>query len=133
MIQFDLLACFDALHLGFTLVLLAFLFGVARPDDYQTQRWRWGALPIAAVCLVYSPVYAIERRYYYPALPFLFAASIALTARLPLDARKGGRRLRWIALTVVVCSFLLPPAVEVGQSCTTGSTPRRRGWCSPTS
>jgi hypothetical protein len=80
---------FDRFHLTLFAVLFGLLVHAPWRENMASERWRWAAVPILCIAGIYLPGYASSQRYYYPAYPFVFAASIGVVTWLTRSA--GGR------------------------------------------
>lgn len=87
---------FDLLHLGWVAALGGLLFARPWRAALARDRWRWSGPFVAAVALVYLPVYASIGRYYWVAWPLLLAAGVSVA------------RDRRILGSVMLLSFALP-------------------------
>jgi hypothetical protein len=74
------------------------------------DRWRWALLPVACLGAIYLPVFLLpdDQRYFYPALPLLWAAACGTLQWLAEQFGPPGGWLRKIVLRVAVASFGLP-------------------------
>lgn len=105
---FTILREFDVLGLG----VLALIGGVVMPKPWakrlRMERWRWAIVPVVCLTMFYLPVYAAERRYYFPTYPFLLASSIGLVGWLSHQAPTRRRALWLVGLGLVIGSFAAP-------------------------
>lgn len=74
---------------------------------WRVERWRWGALVVLALALLYVPVYVkrVDQRYFQPAWPFLFLMGWGLFNSWPAN---HGRVL--LAIWLAACTLPILPA-----------------------
>ena len=115
--QAGYLADFDWLHLGLAWLVLGFLTRLPWHEDWKLQRWRWGIIRERLPCARYTfPCTPARARFYFPCMPFLFAAAAGMAGWLAACYGDGKRWQRNLALLVVTGSFLLPNVIEGGSS-----------------
>ena len=108
------LKTFDWLGLGLVSVILGYLLCTLE-EVFQEEPWRLSFIPIAALAVIYLPVYAggwpryiaIDVRYYWGALPFLIAASFGLTLTGSGALFKHRAVQRALALAAVTLSLII--------------------------
>lgn len=98
---------FDWLGLGLFSAIFGYLFGTPWRKSLQEERWRLSLIPIASLSVIYLPVYADAVRYYWPALPFLIAASFGFVLNLSGSIFKHHAVQRALALVLVTLSFII--------------------------
>src|SRR5262249_28218998 len=98
---------FDWLGLGVVSVIFGYAFGTPWRKALQEDRWRWLLIPTVCLTVVYLPVYADQRRYYWPTFPFLVAASFGFTLSVAGFRSRKRQVNRITALALVTLSFLI--------------------------
>ena len=102
----EALASFDRLHLALFALLCGLLVHTPWRENIALERWRWAAVPIFCISLVYLPVYAGSHRYYFLAYPFLFAGSIGMVVWLTRTAQGKINIPRTLGIGLITLSFL---------------------------
>lgn len=79
----------------------------------QSERWRWGVVPVILMAGLYLPVYlrSDDLRYFYPAFPFVWAAVAGTAGLLAGRFGEGAGNARAWALRVSAASFALPAMI----------------------
>jgi hypothetical protein len=106
------LKAFDWLGLGLISVIFGYLLATPWKKSLQEEPWRLAFIPIAALALIYLPVYAgadyaIDVRYYWVTVPFLIAASFGFAIHVTGATFKHGAFQRGLALALVTLSLII--------------------------
>lgn len=99
------LLSFDLLGAGMAGLAVALFLPPLRRETWRRQRWRWAVLPAAVLCAVYLPVYAWDRRYFYPVFPFMLTAAFGLCTATHGAGLPGFFSRRLLLRGIVVFSF----------------------------
>ena len=110
------LSHFDWLSLGLCTALFGFFIHVPWRGNMSAQRWRWAALPVACVSLIYLPVSALDQRYYFPVYPFLVASTFGMVGSLTHTLNGNMHVSRCIGIAIVTISFLFPHSLLLRQA-----------------
>lgn len=116
---------FDRLHLALFALLCGLLVHTPWRENMALERWRWAAVPIFCISVVYLPVYADSHRYYFLAYPFLFAGSIGMVVWLTRTAQEKINIPRMLGIGLITLSFLgaaYSPFLETLRGIETDST-----------
>lgn len=105
-----LLKDFDWLGIGLVSVIFGFLFHAPWRENIRSDRWRWSAIFIGCLVVIFLPGYAGEKRYYYSVYPFLLGTSLGYVGHLAKSWSGGAKILHVMALALVSISFLFPLA-----------------------
>ncbi len=107
------LRTFDWLGLGLISAIFGYLFGTPWRKSLQEEPWRLSFIPIAAVALIYLPVYAggfyptVDVRYWWVTFPFLIAAGFGFTLHVSGAMSKHRAVQRALALALVTLSLII--------------------------
>lgn len=99
---------FDWLGIGLVSVILGFLFHAPWRHNIRSDRWRWSAIFIGCLVVIFLPGYGGEKRYYYSVYPFLLGGSLGYVEHLAKSRTGQVKILHVIALALISLSFLLP-------------------------
>ncbi|GJL60551.1 MAG: hypothetical protein NPIRA03_34080 [Nitrospirales bacterium] len=103
-----LLKNFDWLGIGLVSVIFGFLFHTPWTQNIRSDRWRWAAIFIGCLVVIFLPGYGGEKRYYYSVYPFLLGGGLGYVRHLA-NSRSGQEKILHImALVLVSFSFLFP-------------------------
>ncbi len=105
-----LLKDFDWLGIGLVSVLFGFLFHAPWRQNIRSDRWRWSAIFIGCLVVIFLPGYAGEKRYYFSVYPFLLGGSLGYVGYLAKSWSGQARILPVMVLALVSVSFLSPLA-----------------------
>ena len=97
---------FDWFGLGLASCILAYLVAWPWRKAHQGERWRWSIVPVAAIGVVFLPVYVHDSRYFFSAFPFLLAASFGFVGFLLARSSASSKVLRTFAFLLLAFSFL---------------------------
>jgi hypothetical protein len=100
------MSLFSWLGLGAICTLLAFAATRSWRTALAGDAWRWSAIPVAAIVIVYLPVYSTAARYFWATVPFLVVASLGFALSLAGPPRPPASAKRFAALGLVALSFL---------------------------
>ncbi|WP_447963839.1 hypothetical protein [Nitrospira sp. Ecomares 2.1] len=105
-----LLKDFDWLGIGLVSVVFGFLFHAPWRQNIRSDRWRWAAIFIGGLVVIFLPGYAGEKRYYYSVYPFLLGGSLGYVGHLAKSRTSQAKILHIMALAIISLSFLFPLA-----------------------
>ncbi|MFZ1746716.1 MAG: hypothetical protein WBO24_21500 [Nitrospirales bacterium] len=105
-----LLKDFDWFGIGLVSVIFGFLFHAPWRQNIRSDRWRWAAIFIGCLVVIYLPGYGGERRYYFSVYPFLLGGSLGFVGYLAKSRSGQEKILHIMALSLVSLSFLFPLA-----------------------
>lgn len=98
---------FDWLGLGLVSAVFGYVFASPWRQSHREEPWRSFLIPIVCSAAIYLPVYALDRRYYLPAVPFLVSASLGFALSLSTAMSKNYRMNQAAALMLVTLSFVV--------------------------
>jgi hypothetical protein len=106
---------FDWLGLGLVSAIFGCLFGTPWKKVLQQEPWRLSFIPVAAVVLLYLPVYTgvvppkntIVTRYFWVTFPFLLAASLGFTLHMAGAVFKHRAAQYALPLALVTLSVII--------------------------
>ncbi len=101
---------FDWLGIGLVSVIFGFLFHAPWRQNIRSDRWRWSAIFIGCLVVIFLPGYAGEKRYYFSVYPFLLGTSLGYVGHLAKSWSGQAKILHAMALALVSISFLSPLA-----------------------
>jgi hypothetical protein len=101
------LKSFDWLGLGLVSAIFGFALGNPWKKSLREERWRWLLIPTGSLCIWYLPVYAEDKRYCLPALPFLVATSFGFALGLSGLIPKTYRFSKALPVALVGLSFVI--------------------------
>ena len=107
------LKSFDLLGFGLVSAIFGFALGNPWRKCLREERWRWLLIPIVSLCVLYLPVYAEDKRYYLPTLPFLVATSFGFALTLSGLISKKYHLGMALPLALVAFSFLIGNVTSV--------------------
>jgi len=92
--------------IGLVSVIFGFLFHAPWRQNIRPDRWRWAAIFIGCLVVIYLPGYGGERRYYFSVYPFLLGGSLGFVGYLAKSRSGQEKILHIMALSLVSLSFL---------------------------
>jgi hypothetical protein len=104
----SILKGFDWLGIGLVSVIFGFLFHAPWRQNIRLDRWRWAAIFIGCLVVIFLPVAGGEGRYYFSVYPFLLGGSLGYVGHLAKSRSDQGKILHIMALTLISLSFLFP-------------------------
>ncbi|MEO6202703.1 MAG: hypothetical protein ABIU05_16345 [Nitrospirales bacterium] len=107
-----MLKTFDWLGIGLVSVIFGFLFHAPWRQNIRSDRWRWAAIFIGCLVVIFLPGYGGEKRYYYSVYPFLLGGSLGFVGHLARSRSDQAKILHIMALALVFVSFLFPLASQ---------------------
>jgi hypothetical protein len=113
---YDAFGGVDLFWLGLTGLMLCALVPTRNRGGRSSERWRWVVLPVAALALLYLPVYIPpdDRRYFYPLFPLVWVATVGAWGALRHWCRGRARvRIGQYGLRLIVFSFMMPAAFSL--------------------
>ncbi len=114
----NVLNSFDMLGIGLFALVSALLFHKPWSQNLGAERWRWGGGVVICLSGLYLLLYSGEKRYHYPAYPFLLVASIGMINWLTHTDRSKVNLPRIIGFGLVVCSFAFPIYLQLPSALT---------------
>jgi hypothetical protein len=121
----ECLKTFDWFGLGLVSAMFGYLFGTPWRKTLQEEPWRLSVIPIAAVVLLYLPVYVglvpptrntVVERYFWVTFPFLSAASFGFALHVSGALVKHCAVQRALAFAVVTVALLIGNKDDVLQA-----------------
>ncbi|AGA28143.1 ArnT family glycosyltransferase [Singulisphaera acidiphila] len=99
---------FDGFSLAPLALALAFLVHTPWRQNMRADRWRWAAVPVVCVVMIYLPVFVESDRYYFVIYPFVLAAVCGVVYTAAPHGRLWSEPGRCAGIALILVSFGAP-------------------------